>query len=164
MTSKVQPWLPSLQIRIFSSLQMLTAVFAGGRSLGGCLGCAYVPWSSVVASCLLLLSEDLGSGQRRCKSAACGFAVTQVCPCLSPTLPITWRSVAATTVAIGWRVRCGAAVELIRWMEVAFFSCCWKNFLVHSKVPWASCWCWSWGGRLGHSSSDQRLFGWVWIN
>lgn len=73
MTSKVQPWLPSLQI------QILTAVFAGGSSLGGCSGCVYVSWSSAAASCLLRLCEDLSSGQRRSKSVDCGFGVTQVC-------------------------------------------------------------------------------------
>lgn len=163
MTSKAQPWLPSLHIWIFPSSQLLTAVFAGGRRLGGCFGCACVSWSSVVASCLLLLTEDLGSGQRRCKSVAGGFAVTQVYPCLSPTLPIAWQGVAEMTVATGWGVCWGAAVESVCWLEVAFFSCCWKNLLVHSQVPWASCWHWSWGG-WGRNSSDHRLFGWPWIN
>lgn len=97
VSSKVPaPW----QTQVFS-LHVLTALFAGGRSRGARSGCVRVSWSSAVASCLLLLSEDLGSGQRRCKSVACGFALTPACSRLSPAIPTSWQGAAGGTAAVG---------------------------------------------------------------
>lgn len=149
--SKVQPWLPSLQIQILSSLRVLTA---GGRSRGGCLGCTSVSWSSAAASCLLLRGEDLGWGQRGCRRAACGSAGTRL-PC------------AFLRLATCCRNDCGHGLRCSLWSSSGIGTLAGNGFLfvLLKRFPDAQPSSLSFVLALGLGTRfGSQFISWVWIN
>lgn len=128
MASKMQPWHPSLQMQIFSSLRMLTALFAGGRSQGGCLGCTYVEFSG--GFLFTAAGWGFGLGPERVQEGALWICWYTRLPCTSLHLVRCCRKLWVGVFAVeqqwdryaGWKLLSFHAAEQISRCAAKFLE------------------------------------------